>query len=204
MTTNAAGIVRAFGVGDAQNVRLAAGATPLSQSGQTASGAVWLANGNTFEPATVSVSGNADGATYTLGARSADAQATASQMIPLDTLIAPTPAALSGEYGIVSSWAVTISGSTLTGTYGNTCTWSATLSPNAKTIDVTNIEFQTAGMPLNPNGGTCDYVGKNYTGTAFLTGPSQAYPKGVFDILFDDSASSPVPTTLSMFNFIKQ
>lgn len=204
MTVNASGIVRAFGIGNTQNFRLAAGTTPLSQIGNTVSGGAWLASGNTYEPGTVTASANADGTTYTLGAQSADAQVSAPNMEPLVTLIAPTPAALSGQYGIASSWAVTIDGSTLNGTYGNTCTWSATLSPNARTIDVSNITFQTAGMPLNPDGVACTYAGKVYTGTAFLTGPSQAYPKGAFDIIFDDSASSSVPTTLQMYNFIKQ
>ncbi|WP_233874334.1 hypothetical protein [Paraburkholderia adhaesiva] len=203
-TINQAGIVRAFGTGSGQNVRIAAGSTPLSLTGNTASASGWLVSGSTFEPGTVTLSGNADGTTYTIAAQATGTQASDSSMEVLSTVIAPTPGALAGQYGIVSTSAVTIDGTSLTGTYGNTCMWSATLSPNAKTIDVTDITFRTAGTTLNPNAIACAYAGKTYTGTAFLLGPSAAYPKGAFDIIFDDSATSPVPATLTMYNFIKQ
>lgn len=202
-TINQAGIVRVFGSGTAQNMQIAAGTAPLSQSGKAATGSGWLASGSMFEQSTVTLTGNTDGTTYTLGAKGADTQASASNMEVLSTLVTPTLTALAGQYGM-APWSVNINGTSLTGTYGTPCTWTATLAPNGKTIDVTNITFQTAGQLPNPGAITCPYVGKTYTGTGFLLGPSDAYAKGAFDIIFDDSSTSAVPTTLQMYNFIRQ
>lgn len=203
-TINQAGILRAFGTGSGAAVQIAAGSTPLASNGTALTGNGWLASGAAFEAGSETVSGNTDGKTYTISAKSADAQASSANMALATNLVTPTLSTLAGQYGRVSSWAIEIDGSTLTGTYGNTCTWTASLSPQNKTIDVTNITFQTADQTLNPSGTACSYVGKTFSGTAFLEGPSDANPNGAFDILFDDGGTSTAPTTVQMFSFNKQ
>jgi hypothetical protein len=77
------------------------------------------------------------------------------------------------------------------------------LTPQTHTIDVTDIQFQTATQDTNPARNPCPYAGKNFTGTAFLMGPSAAYPKGVFVINWDDGGSN-MPTAINEGYFTRQ
>jgi hypothetical protein len=199
MTVDHAGIVRAFGSGTGANVSIAAGTKPLSLSGNTSTGDGWLASGNAFEQSTVTLSPNTDGATYTLKAQSASTLVSNSVMRPA-SLVTPTADTLTGDFGLNSTSIMTITGTSFTGYYTNTCAWSGTLNPQGQTIDVTNITFQTSTV-LNPNNVACNYAGKVYSGTAYLLGPSAAYPKGTLQMIFDDGGSSDTPTVVQMYNF---
>jgi hypothetical protein len=202
MTVDHAGIVRAFGSGTGVNVGIAAGTKPLALNGNTSSGDGWLTSGNSFEQSTVTLSPNTDGATYTLKAQSASTLVSNSVMRPA-SLVTPTSDALTGEFGLNASSNMTITGTSFSGYYTNTCAWSGTLNPQGQTIDVTNITFQTSTV-LNPSNIACSYAGKVYSGTAYLLGPSAAYPKGTLQMIFDDGGTSNTPTVVQMYNFPRQ
>ncbi len=204
VTVSKDGIVRAFGSGEDQALTIAAGTMPLTGNSKTATGGGWLAYGNTFEPAALTLNANADGTSFTLIAKGVDTQASNSTLTPISIVTTPTEAALAGQYGIQGAgYGIDIEGTSLTGTFSLYCAFSGTLSPNNKTVDVTDVTFQTSVSPYNPNGIVCPYAGKSFNGTAYLLGPSAAYPKGTFQIILDDSAYG-TPTMVLMSNFPRQ
>ena len=200
---NKADIIRAVGEGADQALSIAGGTAPMTGNANTATGDGWLASGDAFVRAAVTLVVNRDGKSYTLSAQGSGIQASNATMQPATNLVTPTLSALSGHYGITSSWAIDIDGSSFSGTYGYNCTIAGTLSPNDKTVDLTNVTFQTASWDLNPAGNVCPFAGKTYSGTGYLIAPSAAYAKGAFDIVFDDSASG-TPTSLNLYNYIRQ
>jgi hypothetical protein len=199
-TINKAGYLRYNDSSSAQPVMVALGSAPMKGTGTSAVGNGWLSSGGIFAQSTVSLSSNSRAGTYTLKAQSASGEASNSAMQLATNLVNPTLAALAGSYGVISDYAVVIHGNSITGTYGYSCSWSGTLSPNGKTIDVTHITFENT---KNLTGLACSYAGKEYTGTAFIMGPSAAYAKGLFGINFDDGGSG-MPTTSNLYYFIKQ
>jgi hypothetical protein len=201
---NKAGIIRAVGEGADQSLSIAGGTMPMTGNANSATGGGWLASGNSFAAANVTLSVNSDGKSYTLSAQGSGVQASNAIMQAAATdLVTPTLSALTGHFGITSSWAIDIDGSTFSGTYGYNCTIAGTLSANAKTVDLTNVTFQRAGSDLNPAGNPCPFAGKTWSGMGFLLAPSATYAKGAFDIVFDDGASG-TPTSVNLFNYIRQ
>jgi hypothetical protein len=204
VTVSKDGVVRAYGSGADQALTIAAGTPPLTGNSKTATGGGWLAYGSAFEPASLALSANSDGTSYTLTAKGADTQASNATLTPVSIVITPTVAALAGQYGLPGAlYGISIAGTSLTGTFSLYCALSGTLSPNNKTIDVTNVTFQTSLSVYNPNKIGCPYAGKTFNGTAYLLGPSAAYPKGTFQIILDDSAYG-TPTTVLISNFPRQ
>lgn len=200
-TINKAGVLRASNLpASGQPQTIASGSTPMTGTGASATGNGWLQTNGTFAQSTVSLTLNSDATTYTLKAQSSNGQVMTSKMQLFNNLVTPTPAALTGDYGINSQYLVTVNGNTFTGLFGYECAWSGTLSSNSKTIDLTHIKFETT---QNPTGLACAYAGKEFTGTAFLMGTSQAYPKGVLVINVDDGGKS-MPTMSQLYYFIRQ
>jgi hypothetical protein len=199
-TINKAGYLRANDSSSAHPLTVALGSAPMKGTGTSAVGNGWLSSAGIFSQSTLSLTSNASTGTYTLKAQSANGEASNSAMQVATNIVNPTLSALAGNYGLIADYALVIHGNSITGTYGYTCSWSGTLSPNGKTIDVTHITFENT---KNPTGLACSYAGKEYTGTAFLMGPSAAYAKGLFGINLDDGGSG-MPTTSILYYFIKQ
>jgi hypothetical protein len=199
-TINKAGYLRAYDMSSGQPVTIALGNAPMKGTGTSAVGNGWLSSSGIFAQSTVTLNSNPGASTYTLTAQSTSGRASNTTMQLATNLVTPTLPALAGDYGMTSDWTVVINGNSFTGTYDYSCSWSGTLSPNSKTIDVTNIRFENNS---NITGLPCPYVGKAYTGTAHLIGPSAAYAKGAFVIIFDDGGSN-IPTMMKLYNFIRQ
>lgn len=203
VTVNRAGYLRAYGTGTDQSLTLGLGTVPLTGNANSATGNGWMPSSSTFVQGNATLSLNSDGKSYSLKVQGAATTASDSTLTLNSILVPPTTASLAGTYGIVSSQQVVIAGSSLSGTYGLYCNWSANLTPQTNTADVTNIQFATAVSPQNPGSTPCPYIGKTYTGTAFLMGASAAYPKGVFVIQWDDGGAT-TPTEVNEMYFPRQ
>lgn len=197
---NKAGYLRSSNLptsGQPQTIAL--GSTPMTGTGASAAGNGWMQTAGKFAQSTIALTLNSDATTYTLKAQSSNGQVVNPKMQLFTGLVTPTPATLTGNYGIDTQHLVTVNGNTFTGLFGYECAWSGSLTSNTKTIDLTQIKFANT---QNPTGLACAYAGKEFTGTAFLMGSSQAYPRGVLVIDFDDGGSS-VPTLSDLHYFIR-
>jgi hypothetical protein len=205
VTVNHAGYLRAYGTGTDQSLTLGLGTVPLTGNANSAAGNGWVPSSSTFVQGNATLSLNSDGKTYSLQVQGPSATAPDSTLTLDSILVAPTVASLAGTYGIDPlSFQVVIAGTSFSGVYGTTCTWSGNLTPQTNTVDVTDIQFATAtSLSSNPNLIPCPYAGKTYTGTAFLIGPSAAYPKGVFVIQWDDGGAN-TPTQVGEHYFPRQ
>lgn len=204
-TINRAGYIRAVGNGTDQPLTIGLGTVPMTGNANSATGNGWLPSSGTFVEGNATLSLNSGGKAYSLKIQGATNAASDSTLTLNTILVTPTVSSLAGTYGQTSSMQIVIAGTSFSGTYGYNCTWSGNLAPQANTIDVTDIQFATATATqgLNPNANACPYAGKNFTGTAFLMGPSAAYPKGVFVINWDDGGSS-MPTSVNEMYFTRQ
>jgi hypothetical protein len=203
VTVNHAGYLRAHGNGTDQELTFGLGTVPLTGNANSATGNGWVSSANAFVQGNATLSLNGDGKTYSLQVQGTGSTASDSTLTMNSILVAPTLASLAGTYGISSSAQIMINGTSFNGTYGLYCTWSGNLTPQTNTMDVTNIQFETATSTLNMNSTPCPYAGKTYTGTAFLMGPSDAYPKGAFVIQWDDGGAN-TPTQVNEYYFPKQ
>ena len=203
VSINHDGYIRAFGTGTDQPLTIGLGTTPVTGNLGSATGNGWLPSGSTFVQGSATLSANSDAQTYTLKVQGGNIAGSESTLSLTGNLVKPTVASLAGTYGLSAYQPVVISGTSISGGYTLYCTWSATLTPQTNTIDVTSIQFQSlpqqTGVPFIP----CPYVGKTFTGTAFLLGPSAAYPKGVFVMNWDDGGST-MPTTIGEQYFPRQ
>jgi hypothetical protein len=203
VTVNHAGYLRAYGDGTDQPLTIGRGTAPLTGNANSATSDGWVPSSNSFVKGKATLSRNSDGKTYSLQVQGPNTTASDSTLTLNTILVAPTAASLAGTYGIASSQQIVITGTSFSGTYGLYCTWSGNLTPQTNTVDVTNIQFATATSTLNPNSIACPYAGQIYTGTAFMMGPSDAYPKGVFVLQWDDGGAN-TPTEVREFYFPRQ
>ena len=202
-TVNHSGYLRAYGNGTDQPLTLGLGTVPLTGNANSATGNGWVPSSGTFVKGNAALSLNSDGKTYSLQVQGPSVTASDSTLTLNGILVAPTVASLAGTYGISSSEQIVIAGTSFSGTYGLYCTWSGNLTPQINTVDVTNIQFETATSTLNRTSIACPYAGQISTGTAFLMGPSDAYPKGVFVIQWDDGGAN-TPTEVNEHYFPRQ
>jgi hypothetical protein len=202
VTINRAGYIRAVGDGANQSMTVGLGNTPMTGNANSATGTGWLPSAGTFVQGNATLSLDPDGATYSLKVQGPSGAASVSKLTLNDILVNPTVSSLAGTFGQTPTAQIVISGTSFSGTYGYNCAWSGNLTPQTNTIDVTDIQFQTSTL-TNPAGNNCPYAGKNFTGTAFLMGPSAAYPKGVFVINWDDGGSN-MPTSINEYYFPRQ
>ncbi|WP_156393444.1 hypothetical protein [Burkholderia sp. Leaf177] len=199
-TINKAGYLRSTDMSTAsQPLNIALGSTPMTGTGALSTGNGWLSANGSFIPSTVSLTLNSDATTYTLKSQSSNGQITNSKLQASTYVITPTLAALAGNFGITPYYLVTVTGDTFSGLFGYECAWRGTLSSNSKTIDLTHVTFENT---KNPTGLACARTGKEYTGTAFLEGPSVAYPRGTLVINIDDGGSG-MPTMSKLYYFIR-
>lgn len=199
-TINKAGYLRSSDSSTTgQPLNLALGNTPMTGTDASSTGNGWLSASGTFVQSTVSLTLNSDSTTYTLKAQSSNGQVTNSKLQLSTYVVTPTLAALAGNFGVNPQYLVTVNGNTFTGLYGYECSWSGTLTPNGKTIDVTHVTFENT---QNPTGLACAHTGKEFTGTAFLEGPSAANPRGALVINIDDGGSG-MPTMSKLYYFIR-
>lgn len=202
-TINQAGYIRAFGTGTDQPLTIGLGNEPMSGNANSATGNGWLPSSGTFVEGNATLSLNSSGKSYSLKVQGAGSTASDSTLELNSILVKPTVSSLAGTYGQTPMTQIVIAGNSFSGTYGYNCTWSGNLTPQTNTIDVTGIQFETAGQESNPASNQCPYVGKTFTGTAFLMGSSAAYPKGVFVINWDDGGSN-IPTSVNEGYFTRQ
>jgi hypothetical protein len=199
-TINKAGYLRSASLDSGTHpLNIALGSAPMTGTAASAVGNGWSPTAGIFARSTVTLTLNPDATTYTLKAQSTSGQASNSAMQVFPNLITPTPATLTGNYGTNPQYVVTVNGNTFTGLFGYECGLSGTLSPNSKTIDITHITFENT---KNPTGLACAYAGKEFTGTAFLMGSSDAYPRGVLVVNIDDGGSD-MPTMNQLYYFIR-
>ncbi|SOE59595.1 hypothetical protein SAMN05414139_01569 [Burkholderia sp. D7] len=202
-TINRAGFMRVYGSGTGQALTLGLGTVPMTGDANSATGNGWIPSSGTFVQRNATLSLNSGGKAYSLKVQGATSSASDSMLALNTILVKPTVSSLAGTFGMTSSTRIVIAGNSFSGTYGYSCTWSGNLTPQTNTIDVTDIQFETATQGLNLGANPCPYVGKSFTGTAFLMGPSAAYPKGVFAINWDDGGSN-MPTSVNEMYFIRQ
>lgn len=202
-TINKAGYLRAYDLSSSQPIVIATGTLPMTGSANAATGDGWLLSSGVFAKAAVSLNSNPGTTTYTLEAASGSGQASNSTMQLADNLEKPTSSSLAGDFETGSINTLVSDGSSFAGIYGGSCAWSGTLSPNSNTVDVTDITFKNLPAQTGVPTQTCPYAGKVFAGTAYLLGPSAAYPKGAIDVIFDDGGSN-MPTSIHMYNFIRQ
>jgi hypothetical protein len=203
VTVNHAGYLRAYGTGTNQSLTLGLGSTPLTGNANSATANGWMPASDIFVSGNATLDLNKDKKTYSLQVQGAGTSASDSTLTLVSNLVAPTTTSLAGTYGIGGNPTITIADTSLNGSYGFDCTWTANLTPQNNTIDVTNIQFATTTSALNPGLIPCPYAGQTYTGTAFLMGPSDAYPKGVFVIQWDDGGVN-TPTQIHEGYFPRQ
>jgi hypothetical protein len=203
-TINRAGYIRVGANGTNAALTVGLGNVPLSGNAATASGNGWLPASSTFVNGSVTLSQHTGSSFYTLNVAGGNIKASSATMSAPNILVKPTLSALAGTFGDFSMTQIVVSGNSFSGTYEDNCSWTGTLTPQTNTIDVTGIVFKTRQDPLfigvEP---ACPYLGKVFTGTAFLLGPSAAYAKGTLMINWDDGGAN-VPTQVHMMNFPRQ
>ena len=203
-TINQAGYLRVVGSGTGQPMTIGLGTIPMTGNAKSATGNGWLPSAGTFVQGTATLNLDPGDKTYSLKIQGPSGIASDSTLVLYSNLVKPTVSSLAGTYGQVPSSQIVVAGNSFSGTYGLYCTWNGNLTPQTNTIDVTDIQFQTATSPDSISAGTpCPYVGKTFTGTAYLTGPSAADPKGAFMINWDDGGPD-MPTAVQMYSFSKQ
>lgn len=203
-TINHAGYLRVVGSGSGEPMTIGLGTIPMTGNANSATGNGWLPSAGTYVLGNANLSLDPGGKTYSLKVQDPGGVASDSTLVLYSNLVKPTLSSLAGTYGQFPSSQIVVAGTSFSGTYGLYCTWSGNLTPQANTIDVTDIQFQTAASGSSISAGTpCPYVGKTFTGTAYLAGPSAADPKGAFMINWDDGGSD-MPTAIQMHSYSKQ